>query len=185
MALYFIDYENVNADGMHGVELLHANDEVIIFYSHYADRLTFDLHQRINASPACVQYIHVDACGKKNGLDFQLVTDLGYRIALHPEEQFYIVSRDNGFRSVVKFWTERNVSVTQLDAIDMLQATAEKDEITAKVEKLFADKVVAATIADCVRKSKTKEELHNRLAAAFRNAEVTGYYKQVKHLLAP
>lgn len=90
MAFYFIDYENVNTDGMQGVELLHSSDEVIIFYSDYADRLTFDLHQRINASAAKVQYIRVDACCKKNGLDFQLVTYLGYLIAQHRPKHFIL-----------------------------------------------------------------------------------------------
>ena len=116
MAFYLVDYENVNTEGMQGVELLSAVDEVIIFYSHYADRLTFDLHQRINLSQAAVQYIKVDAC-KKNGLDFQLVTYLGYLIARTPESNFYIVSKDNGFQSVVQFWEERQIAVSQLDSI--------------------------------------------------------------------
>lgn len=109
MAFYLVDYENVNTEGMQGVELLSAVDEVIIFYSHYADRLTFDLHQRINLSQAAVQYIKVDAC-KKNGLDFQLVTYLGYLIARTPESNFYIVSKDNGFQSVVQFWEDRQIA---------------------------------------------------------------------------
>lgn len=47
MAFYLVDYENVNIDGMLGVEQLAATDEVIVFYSEHADRLTFD---RISAS---------------------------------------------------------------------------------------------------------------------------------------
>ena len=186
MAFYLIDYENVNTDGLQGVELLHSNDEVIIFYSDYADRLTFDLHQRINASPAKVQYIRVDACCKKNGLDFQLVTYLGYLIAQHPDGQFYIVSRDNGFCNVVKFWAERQINVTQLDMIDIIDTVpqpAEKDVLAQKVEKLFADAAVAVIVTDCLRKSHDKQELHNRLAAEFRDESVKGYYKKVKHLL--
>ena len=185
MAFYFIDYENVNNDGMQGVELLHSSDEVIIFYSDYADRLTFDLHQRINASAAKVQYIRVDACCKKNGLDFQLVTYLGYLIAQHPTETFYIVSKDNGFCNVVKFWAERQINVSQLDMIDAPATvqSEEKDPLLAQVEKLFADKTIAAVVTDCVRKSKDKQELHNRLAAEFRDERVTGCYKKVKHLL--
>ena len=31
MAFYLVDYENVNTEGMQGVELLPAVDEVIIF----------------------------------------------------------------------------------------------------------------------------------------------------------
>ena len=65
MAFYLVDYENVNIDGMLGVEQLAATDEVIVFYSEHADRLTFDLHQRINASDAQVSYVKVGSCKKE------------------------------------------------------------------------------------------------------------------------
>lgn len=182
MAFYLVDYENVNTEGMQGVELLSAVDEVIIFYSHYADRLTFDLHQRINLSQAAVQYIKVDAC-KKNGLDFQLVTYLGYLIARTPESNFYIVSKDNGFQSVVQFWEERQIAVSQLDSITAAGDCRKRDTMEQQIENLFADSATARRVADCLRKSRSKQELHNYLAAAFRTDEAGKYYHKVKHLL--
>ena len=65
MAFYLVDYENVNTEGLQGVEQLTAADEVIIFYSEHADRLTFDLHRRLNESKAQIHYFKLGAC-KKN-----------------------------------------------------------------------------------------------------------------------
>lgn len=188
MAFYLVDYENVNIDGMQGIELLSSNDEVIIFYSEHADRLTFDLHQKIIATEAKVLYTKVGAC-KKNALDFQLVTYLGYLVALHPGAQFYIVSRDNGYKNVVNFWLEKQIELVQIGEINQVQAQSEVQVQTQenpwfrKVEKLFVDQETAALVAKCLQESHSKQELHNKIAAIFRSEDVGGYYKRVKHLL--
>lgn len=197
MAFYLVDYENVTTDGLQGIDWRTSADEIIIFYSEHADRLSFDLHQRINESKAQITYIKVAAC-KKNALDFQLVTYLGYLIARHPNDSFYIISKDNGFQNVVNFWADRNVTVTQLGALDELpqvskepkqpkkekaQSSPKKDKLQSQVEKIFADSETSALVVDCLRRSKSKQELHNNLAAAFRTDDVGAYYKQVKQLL--
>lgn len=194
MAFYLIDYENVNADGMQGVELLSEADHVLIFYSEHADRLTFELHRKLNESAAQVEYIKVGT-NKKHALDFQLVSFLGYLLAKHEDERFFIISRDNGFRNVINFWEEKDVTIVQLTSI---QQSTEKEEPEIEVELLFEDdddglqyQVMTATgktefaadIADCIRSSENRQELHNALAARFRSDNVGEIYKQVKHLL--
>lgn len=183
MAFYLIDYENVNTEGMKGIDVLTSGDEVIVFYSEHADRLTFDLHQKINSSEAKVCYTKVTAC-KKNALDFQLVSYLGYLVALHPNDNFYIVSRDNGFQNVVKFWAEKQVLIAQLSEINQSQVQPQSESLLNKVEKLFVNAETAAIVTKCLQESHSRQELHNKMAAAFRsNDEVSKYYKRVKHLL--
>ena len=46
MAYYLVDYENVKADGMYGVDQLGKKDCVCIFYSENASTLTFGLHEK-------------------------------------------------------------------------------------------------------------------------------------------
>ena len=140
MAFYLVDYENVNTEGLQGVEQLTAADEVIIFYSEHADRLTFDLHRRLNESKAQIHYFKVGAC-KKNALDFQLVSYLGYLIAQNSGQSFYIISHDTGFQSVVRFWSEQQITVVQTGELQPVQqpAQAPKDPLQQQVEALFAD----------------------------------------------
>lgn len=186
MAFYLVDYENVNIDGMLGVEQLAATDEVIVFYSEHADRLTFDLHQRINASDAQVSYVKVGSC-KKNALDFQLVTYLGYLIAQHPGDIFYIISRDTGFQSVLKFWSEKQICVVQTDDLQQtaVQSTPDgsEDTLEQQVKQLFSDTNTAAIVLDCLRNSSSRQDLHNRLAAQLRHDGVGSIYQKVKQLL--
>lgn len=184
MTFYLVDYENVNTEGLQGVEHLTAADEIIIFYSEHADRLTFDLHRRLNESKAQIHYFKVDAC-KKNALDFQLVSYLGYLIAQNEGQAFYIISRDTGFQSVVRFWSEQQIAVAQIGELQPVQQPeqAQKDPLQQQVEALFADAALAAVVLDCLRRSKDKQELHNLLAAKLRNDGVGAIYKKVKQLL--
>ena len=114
MAYYLIDFENVKSRGMEGVELLTEEDAVCIFYSDNADSMTFDLHRKLNETKAKIIY-HKVAVGTKNALDFQLATYLGYLICeqqregIHPD--YFIVTKDNGFTSLMVYWKAQGVPV--------------------------------------------------------------------------
>lgn len=114
MAYYLIDFENVKSRGMEGVELLAEEDTVCIFYSDNADSMTFDLHRKLNETKAQIIY-HKVAVGTKNALDFQLATYLGYLICeqqkegIHPN--YFIVTKDNGFISLMVYWKAQGVPV--------------------------------------------------------------------------
>jgi hypothetical protein len=114
MAYYLIDFENVKSRGMEGVELLAEEDTVCIFYSDNADSMTFDLHRKLNETKAQIIY-HKVAVGTKNALDFQLATYLGYLICeqqregIHPD--YFIVTKDNGFTSLMVYWKAQGVPV--------------------------------------------------------------------------
>lgn len=110
MAVYMIDYENVKTGGLNGISRLTDADRVIIFYSENANRLTFDLHQRLMASTAKIEYREVTV-GGHNALDFQLVTYLGFLIAQDPNGQYLIISNDRGFEYVVNFWRRDGLSI--------------------------------------------------------------------------
>ena len=88
---YLIDYENVHKTGFNGLLNLTESDNVIIFYSGNADKITFNLHKEIVDSKADITYFEVRA-GGKNALDFQLSTYLGYILGNKKKAKCYIVS---------------------------------------------------------------------------------------------
>lgn len=159
MAVYMIDYENVKTGGLNGISRLTDTDRVIIFYSENANRLTFDLHQRLMASTAQIEYREVSV-GGHNALDFQLVTYLGFLIAQNPNGQYLIISNDRGFEYVVNFWRKDGLSIgllpylkdpayalqkaTRFDA-KPVGAPAEAEEEIAIPEETVAEEAVQAT----------------------------------------
>lgn len=97
MAVFLIDYENNDVNMLEGLSLLglKRTDEIILFYSRNASHLTMNLHTELEGCPAKKLYIEAEP-GKKNALDFQLVSYLGACIREHPNKKYYIVSKDGG-----------------------------------------------------------------------------------------
>ena len=67
-----------------------------------------------------------------NALDFQLVTELGARVATEPGHAFVIVSNDNGFDAVVTYWTQRGKDVRRMKSAECRQLTRRHQEDTGK-----------------------------------------------------
>ena len=113
MNIYYIDYENVSSQGLKGVELLSENDEVILLYSKKADHVKIDILTMMMESKAKIRFLPVHV-GTPNALDFQLVTELGYRISKNESDRFVIVTNDTGFDAAVKYWRRSKKSVKRI-----------------------------------------------------------------------
>lgn len=106
MSTYLVDFENMRCEGLMGIDELTNADQVTIFYSNSADTLSFEMHQKILASKAHIEYFKLNK-GGKNALDFQLTSYLGYLIGKQNDETYYIISKDTGFDSAVSFCREQ------------------------------------------------------------------------------
>lgn len=111
MNAYLIDFENVKSKGLNGIEHLCENDRVIIFYSENSDTISFDMHMKVMATPASVEYLKVRV-GGKNALDFQLCSMMGFIAAKEIYKYIFIVSNDKGFDKLHDFWNVCNVNNT-------------------------------------------------------------------------
>ncbi len=101
---FLIDFENVKSAGLAGLEQLDAADDVVILYSANSNTISFEMHQKILQSPACVDYYQIRR-GGKNSLDFQLSSLLGYLLGTGDYSHLYVVSNDSGFDVLRDFWT--------------------------------------------------------------------------------
>lgn len=103
MAVYLVDFENVTSGGLAGVQQLTKDDKVYIFYTANAANMSFAAHLNLLSSPAEVIYYNVSS-GCKNALDFQLSSFMGFLICSNADSEYYIISNDNGYEHVRKFW---------------------------------------------------------------------------------
>ncbi|MCR4962456.1 MAG: hypothetical protein K6B40_01090 [Firmicutes bacterium] len=120
MRVYLVDFENVHYEGLSGVMDLTGDDQVYVFYSNNGKRLTFELHQQIMQSPARFAYYEA-AVGGKNALDHQLSSFLGFLIGSGPQADYFIVSKDQGYRHLIRFWQKQKEDLS-ISLIDNLQA---------------------------------------------------------------
>ena len=181
MAVYLVDFENVHSEGLTGVEKLGENDECYIFYSVNAYSLSFDLHQKIIESKAKFYYKMVDAHGK-NALDFQLVTFLGYLVAKHPDEHFYVVSGDKMFCCATDYWCKENVDADVLeDFSELLFMNSNEKNISDYIGQMLTNSYERVLTQRAYRRmpslTQTQEYLTSKLGK--RRA------REIRNLLSP
>ena len=103
--IYLLDYENVK--NLTWIDELNNTDSVVIFYTKNANGLTFEEHLTLQQAKAKIEYKKV--LTGNNALDFQLSSYLGFLIGQNFTD-FCIVSKDNGYDSIVGFWkNEKNL----------------------------------------------------------------------------
>ena len=186
MNYYLVDYENVKAHGLDGITSLDSSDMLVIFYSENADSLTFELHRRLNESKAEISYQKVDV-GTKNALDFQLATYLGYLVRDNEgkDSSYYIVTKDQGYTSLINYWKKRNVDVSMIVDLSGKDEKNETNELRIQVEKAVPDKAVVDIVVKYIQQYKTKLGINNALAKEFKDSKkASEIYNAIKPLIA-
>lgn len=204
---FFVDYENVNRDGLNGVSNLTVKDCVKIYYSEAANTLTFGLHRRINASKANFEYIKVQM-PIKNAVDCQILFDLRDICKVNRTAEFFIVSKDSDFDEAIQAFNARKIVVKKLGEICKRSSVDEKKSVPNNVrpdavannngqsarQKSVRDFVRKKLIKEEYQKhlddivniiltSKTRNDINNRLSRIYKTQVVGEIYKIIKVII--
>jgi len=108
MKYYLIDYENVNAAGLEGIDDVSTDSRVVLFYTKNSSKIdlgVFNLLRSTSAELAVIEVHH-----GKQALDIQLASYVGFLIGTEPADtEYYIVSKDKGYRNIQDFWSDRRI----------------------------------------------------------------------------
>ena len=108
MKYYLLDYENVNMAGLDGLNDLPADSKVILFYTRNSNKIDLGVVNQLREMEAELSIVEVHH--GKQALDIQLASYLGYLIGTEPEDtEYYIISKDKGYRNVQCFWPDRRI----------------------------------------------------------------------------
>ena len=173
--IFLVDTENVNLEALGGANKLDKEDMIILFVTQmtnmcqFQDRKIEELNIKAN-----VLKIHV-LTGRKNSLDFQLVSYLGLLMGEHRDEDnaYYIVSKDKGFLSAINLLencTKYKISLVPsiyalniLDKCDFLERVRDAGFTIRTGRKLYL----------IVQNLDKYEDIHKQLNIAFgRNKSV-------------
>ena len=188
MSIFLIDYENVNESGFKGILNCQKDDLIYIFYTKNGSTLSFDSHKLLEEAKPKIEYFNAEN-GSKNALDFQLSSFLGYLITSHPNEQFYIISKDKGYEVLIKFWSSFKGLKVKIGLLPNLviknSPKIVKEIILSPKEQLLKSKYKENTeeILSIIDSNKTKQEINNALCKKFGNSEVKVINKIIKPLL--
>lgn len=140
--VYLVDSENVNDVWIQLVTVMEESDEILVFYTEKSPHMSYErVIELTRLSDRPIQWIK--CVEGSNALDFQLVTELGARVATAPEDEFVIVSNDNGFDAAVKYWVQREKAVRRMKSAECRQfARTSREE--KKQEKKQEEKIEQA-----------------------------------------
>ena len=190
--IYFVDSENVGDNWISLLDTVTSEDEILVFYTANSPHMNYKNIIHLKESTSKVEFI--ECCEGNNALDFQLCTYLGSLVPTIADKEFIIVSNDTGFDAVVKFWQERENSVTRIKS----GACSQKPKQTTKssvpkkaeaepkpqtqVKKATATKDLdqkAMEILYCVGKENLSQ-LHTALQLIFGSEKGKVYYDAFK-----
>ena len=97
MAIYYVDFENVQLNGLEGLETLEKGDKVFIFCREMdVNRIRSALKGISTKASVCCRIVN---CVSKNALDFELISDL---FMSRSKCMKVIISKDKGFDAAIQ-----------------------------------------------------------------------------------
>jgi hypothetical protein len=151
---YLIDFENVGSDGLKGCDQLKKADQIHLFYTNNANKISLDVFSRRGEAELYVHKVPV----KNQSLDMHLVSYLGYLIGINGDNCAYvIISKDTDFDNIIKFWQEEHDTVISRAGRIVPDKKAEKKAAEkAAAERAATEKIAAEKAAKPEKKPKKK-----------------------------
>jgi hypothetical protein len=157
--MFLIDGDNNINSGLNGIEMLSAEDTVLIF--HNKEMSLAKIKSRVDKSKAEVQYIESAKDGK-NSIDFQIIAELGVLVGKNEVEFAYIISHDKGYSASIVALKKR-------------------------YSKAFKEVALKESIEECLKlaftlKATTKQELCNAFVKEYGVAQGSLIYNHLKSI---
>ena len=130
MKYYLIDYENVNASGLDGIEKLSQDSKVVLFFTRNSNKIDLNmLHVLLNME---TDLLVIEVHHGKQALDIQLASYVGYLIGTEGDESEYnIISKDKGYRNIQDFWSDHTINLFSSIRQAARQKAAEEGDASA------------------------------------------------------
>ena len=128
--IYLVDSENVGDIWVPLLVSSQEDDEVLVFYTTKSPHMNYENVRMLKETEKEADFIK---CFEgSNALDFQLVSELGYRLSQNAAREYVIVSNDTGVDAAVRYWSARKMPVSRLSGKECHRMLTEKKQRVAK-----------------------------------------------------
>ena len=160
---FFIDYENVHAQGFRGAEFLNPQDEVVLFYSKACTKLECGILTTLYDS-GCDCRIFKLANAGRNALDFYITSHIGETLGRGYIGAVGIVSHDKGFRAIHDYWLARNPGMIIACKPDIAQCIISTNEMQDLRWQKVHQKYEALDLEEAFIQFEKRDQLRSVLA---------------------
>ena len=185
--IYLVDTENVGTAWKDLLPEKGSKDLIILFYTENSPGISYYDLDKIRQYPSSFEMI--ECTPGKNGLDFQLVSYLGYLIKSAPKTDYVIVTNDTGYDAAVKFWNQREMSVvrkTKSELTTQKQKENSEEEVKEMLKGLlpegYSDEAGVEGVYRllCDYSLKQLQALYMAFLKEYGQENGSGIYKQLK-----
>ena len=160
--VYLVDTENVGTAWKEILPQKNLKDIMILFYTENSPGISYQDLNVIRQYPASFDMM---LCYPgKNGLDFQLVSYLGYLIRTAPKSEYIIISNDTGYDAAVKFWSDRKVEVSRRGKAELTMISEKKEELCEDIRRI---------LMEILPESYRTNQFLERICSTLRNYDLT------------
>ena len=185
MRHYYVDYENVAHYGLEGLESLERGDKISIFFSENARMIDMTKISNMQTHGIEVDYQKITQTAH-NALDFALVTELAMYSKDHPEEEYYIISQDKGFKMAARVLRQHHQESFVLRQAASIQDALDEEytgAANARMKELLPDDIVdqyERQLERAIRKSSSKDQLFRSMVETFGQDMGQKFYTIIK-----
>jgi hypothetical protein len=109
-----VDFENVQPKGM---ELLAAKScKLKVFIGATQSKISVELAEAVQPFGPDAEYVRSNGSGS-NAVDFHIAYYVGRLAAVHPDAEFYVISRDAGFDPLMKHLQSKGIECQRLASV--------------------------------------------------------------------
>ena len=160
--IFLVDGDNNIGTGLQGIDLLTADDTVLVFYG--KGQSLSSVQKLCAGTQAQVQYLE-SVRGGKNSIDFQIITELGVLVGRGEADFAYVISQDKGYEAAM-------------------------GALRARYADTFREVALRPSIQSCLQasfllRSANREELAQALIREFGPAQGVLAYTHLEELFAP
>lgn len=130
--VYLVDSENIGASWSQLLASMSKEDRMYVFYTDKSPYISYENLLQVIAH--CEIPVFLKCYEGKNALDFQLVSELGFKLCQDPTAEFIIVSDDYGYDAAVRYWSERKYNVRRIGKKYCRPILPKKDNIAVQSE---------------------------------------------------
>lgn len=110
--IFLVDSENIGSLWSRLLPIVTQEDKMFVYYTEHSPYISYDHLLQIISYCKIPEF--VKCYEGKNALDFQLVSELGFKLSQYQQAEFVIVSDDLGYDAAIRYWTERGYNVRRV-----------------------------------------------------------------------
>lgn len=110
--IYLVDSENIGASWSQLLNTMSEEDRMYVFYTDKSPYISYENLLQVIAY--CNIPIFVKCYEGRNALDFQLVSELGFKLCQEPDQEFIVISDDYGYDAAIRYWTGKGYNVHRI-----------------------------------------------------------------------